>query len=45
MSVKEKNSPLKGKRKLAAEGSFREQFPMFVMISPFILFFFICFGI
>ena len=41
MSVKEKNSPLKGKRKLAAEGSFREQLPMFVMISPFILFFFI----
>lgn len=41
MSVKEKNSPLKSKRKMAAEGSFREQLPMFVMISPFILFFFI----
>ena len=41
MSVKEKNSPLKSKRKLAVEGSFREQLPMFVMISPFILFFFI----
>ena len=39
MSVKEKNSPLKSKRKLAPEGSFREQLPMFVMISPFILFF------
>lgn len=41
MSVKEKLRQIKGKRKLAAEGSFREQFPMFVMISPFILFFFI----
>ena len=39
MSVKEKNSPLKSRRKVAAEGSFREQLPMFVMISPFILFF------
>jgi len=39
MSVKEKSSPIKGKRKLAPEGSFREQLPMFVMISPFILFF------
>ena len=41
MSVKEKNSPLKSRRKVAAEGSFREQLPMFVMISPFILFFFV----
>lgn len=41
MSVKEKLSPLKGKRKLAPEGSFKEQLPMFVMLSPFILFFFI----
>ena len=41
MSAKEKLRQIKGKRKLAAEGSFREQFPMFVMISPFILFFFI----
>ena len=41
MSVKEKLRQIKGKRKLAAEGSFIEQFPMFVMISPFILFFFI----
>ena len=39
MFVKEKKSPLKGNRKLAPEGSFREQIPMFVMISPFILFF------
>ncbi len=39
MSVKEKLSPIKGKRKMAPEGSFREQLPMFVMISPFILFF------
>lgn len=39
MSVKEKLSPIKGKRKLAPEGSFKEQLPMFVMISPFILFF------
>ena len=41
MSVKEKNSPLKSRRKVAAEGSFREQLPMFVMISPCILFFFV----
>ena len=41
MSIKEKLSPLKGKRKLAPEGSFKEQLPMFVMLSPFILFFFI----
>ena len=41
MSVKEKNSPLKRRHKVAAEGSFREQLPMFVMISPFILFFFV----
>ncbi len=41
MSFKEKPSLLKGKRKLAPEGSFKEQLPMFVMLSPFILFFFI----
>ena len=41
MSVNDKNSPLKSRRKVAAEGSFREQLPMFVMISPFILFFFV----
>ncbi len=41
MSFKENPSPLKGKRKLAPEGSFKEQLPMFVMLSPFILFFFI----
>ena len=39
MFNKEKASPLKKGQKLAPEGSFREQFPMFVMISPFILFF------
>ena len=41
MSFKENPSPLKGKRKLAPEGSFKEQLPMFVMLSPFILFFLI----
>ncbi len=33
------NSILQRRQKNAPEGSFREQFPMFVMISPFILFF------
>ena len=28
-------------RKPAAEGSFVEQFPMFVMVAPFVIFFFI----
>lgn len=41
MLVKEKNNKLKGGKKLAPEGSFREQIPMFVMISPFVLFFLI----
>ena len=36
--AKVNNSPLK-ERRLSPEGSFREQFPMFVMISPFIVFF------
>lgn len=35
------NTILEKRRKIAAEGSFREQFPMFVMISPFIIFFLI----
>lgn len=39
MLKKEKSSPLKNGQKLAPEGSFREQLPMFVMISPFVLFF------
>ncbi len=39
MFLKEKKSPLVSNRKLAPEGSFREQIPMFVMISPFVLFF------
>ena len=34
-----KTVSLKKTRKMAPEGSFKEQFPMFVMISPFILFF------
>ncbi len=41
MLVKEKSNNLKGGKKLAPEGSFREQLPMFVMISPFVLFFLI----
>ena len=41
MLNKEKTSPIKKGKKLAAEGSFREQLPMFVMISPFVLFFLI----
>jgi len=41
MSFKEKSNKLKGSKKLVAEGSFIEQLPMFVMISPFILFFLI----
>ena len=41
MLVKEKNNKLKGGKKLVPEGSFREQLPMFVMISPFVLFFLI----
>ena len=39
MLLKQKESPLKAKRRTAPEGSFREQFPMFVMIAPFIIFF------
>ena len=36
--AKVNNSPLK-ERRLSPEGSFRDQFPMFVMFSPFIVFF------
>ena len=39
MLKKEKTSPLKKGQKLAPEGSFIEQLPMFVMISPFVIFF------
>ena len=37
--LKQKQSKLQSGSKIAPEGSFREQFPMFVMISPFIIFF------
>lgn len=37
--LKQKQSKLQSESKIAPEGSFREQFPMFVMISPFIIFF------
>ncbi len=36
---KQKQSKLQSGARIAPEGSFREQFPMFVMISPFIIFF------
>ena len=39
MFANAKLSRLSGRRDIAPEGSFREQFPMFVMISPFMLFF------
>jgi multiple sugar transport system permease protein len=35
------NSKLQSNKKLAPEGSFREQFPMFVMLAPFAIFFII----
>lgn len=37
--LKQKQSKMQSGSKIAPEGSFREQFPMFVMISPFIIFF------
>ncbi len=37
--LKQKQSKLQSGSRIAPEGSFREQFPMFVMISPFIIFF------
>ncbi len=36
---KAQQSKLQSNKRIAPEGSFREQFPMFVMISPFIIFF------
>ena len=36
---KAKQSKLQGRKRIAPEGSFREQLPMFVMISPFVIFF------
>lgn len=41
MFAKTKTSKLQRERKPAAEGSFIEQFPMFVMAAPFVIFFFI----
>ena len=41
MFAKSKPSKLQRERKPAAEGSFIEQFPMFVMAAPFVIFFFI----
>ena len=37
--LKQKQSKLQSGSKIAPEGSFREQLPMFVMISPFVIFF------
>ena len=36
---KAQQSKLQSNKRIAPEGSFKEQFPMFVMISPFIIFF------
>lgn len=36
---KAQQSRLQSNKRIAPEGSFKEQFPMFVMISPFIIFF------
>ena len=41
MVTRSAKSPLLRKNNIAPEGSFREQFPMFVMIAPFMLFFII----
>ena len=37
--LKQKQSKLQSGARIAPEGSFREQLPMFVMISPFVIFF------
>ncbi len=39
MFASAKKSRLQDRKNLAPEGSFREQFPMFVMLSPFMIFF------